>query len=455
MSALHPPATRNRWLLISAVGATVFMAQFDATVVIVALPTIQQLFGSSASLTQWVVLGFVVPMIGLSLPCGRWLDRVGRREAYLFAVTGFVVASVAVGLAPTIGWLIGARVLQGAFGALLFSLATVLATVAVLPSARGRAMGVVTTMGSLGGICGPVLGGLVLEHVDWSWVFYVNAPIGAIIAAVVLRELDTGDRLRLPGPDWFADATLVSTAGAALMLALTMAAENDPAWLLISLTAVPFVAVWLRRPDGRAVAGLLRVREVLASHVGLLCQTAAVFAVMFVLPFHLHDQGVEPARMGLMLLAFPCAAAATGLLAGLLADAWSPVAVCVVGGAVLAIGIALLTPMDPGLVGMNLAWRLTLVGIGTGMFAGPVVPIAMSRAPESLLGTTAASISLARQVGVGLGPALATIVWSAADYTRTGLSAATVVAVLLITVGTLGLLIAAKLPSTDRIDRVP
>jgi MFS family permease len=440
LSTSQPPATRNRWLLISAVGATVFMAQFDATVVTVALPTITHQFGTSASLTQWVVLGFVLPMIGLSLPSGRWLDRVGQREAFVFAVAGFALASVAVGVSPTIGSLIGARILQGAFGALLFSLSTVVATVAVQPAARGRAMGLVMTVGSLGGICGPVLGGLILEHLAWPWVFYVNLPVGAAVGAVAFHQLGAGPPLRLPGRVWLVDASLLSIAGAAVMLALTMAAENHLAWLLVSLAAVPLVAAWLRRPDGRAVTDLLRIREVLASHIGLLCQTAAVFAVMFVLPFHLQDQGVEPARMGLMLLAFPCAAMATGLLAGLLADAWSPVAVCLVGGTVLTVGILLLTPMNHALVGVNLAWRLTLVGIGTGMFAGPVVPIAMSRAPADLLGTTGASTSAARQIGLGLGPALATMAWAAGGYTRTGLSAATVVAALLVTVGTLGLL---------------
>jgi MFS family permease len=334
------------------------------------------------------------------------------------------------GAAPTAGTLVVARLLQGAAGGMLAPQVSGLIQDLFRGVERGRAFGILGATIGLSTAAGPVAGGLILAAASgpdgWRWVFYVNVPVGAIIAAVVFRELDAGARVRPPGWGWLVDASLLSIAGAAVMFALTKAAEDGPSWLLGSFAAWPFMAAWLRRPDGRTVTDLLRIREVLASHVGLLCQTAAVFAVMFVLPFHLQAQGVEPARMGLMLLAFPCAAMATGLVAGLLADAWSPVAVCLVGGTVLTVGILLLTP----------------VGIGTGMFAGPVVPIAMSRAPADLLGTTAASTSVARQIGLGLGPALATMAWAAGGYSLTGLSAATIVAVLLTTVGTLGLLTA-------------
>jgi MFS family permease len=138
----------NRWWLVAAAGLVVFMAVLDMTAVNVALPTIERELGTRTSVTQWVVLGYLLPLIALTLPAGRWLDGVGKRAALLFSVAGFAASSVAVGLAVDIGWLIGARIVQGAFGAILLALAAVLATIAVHPQARGRALGVVTTVGT-------------------------------------------------------------------------------------------------------------------------------------------------------------------------------------------------------------------------------------------------------------------------------------------------------------------
>jgi MFS family permease len=123
---------RNRWWLVAGMGLAVFMAMLDLSVVNVALPAIEQDFGTWASITEWIVLGYLLPLIALTLPSGRWLDRAGKRAALAFSVSGFAAASVAAGLAPGIGWLIGARVAQGTFGAVLFALVPALATTAAV-----------------------------------------------------------------------------------------------------------------------------------------------------------------------------------------------------------------------------------------------------------------------------------------------------------------------------------
>jgi predicted MFS family arabinose efflux permease len=141
---------RNQWWLVAAAGLAVFMASVDLTIVNVALPAIERDFEIATSMTEWIVLAYLLPLAGLALPSGRWLDSVGRRPALMFSLTGFALASVAAGLAPGLAWLIGARLAQGTFGALLFALVSALATTAVQPQARGRAMGLITTLGPLG-----------------------------------------------------------------------------------------------------------------------------------------------------------------------------------------------------------------------------------------------------------------------------------------------------------------
>src|SRR5687767_12863876 len=126
-SALRPVTTptANRWSLVVAAGLVVFMAQLDATIVLVALPSIQSDLGVSAAATQWVVLAYVVPLIALTLLSGRWIDVVGHRRALGIGTAGFALASALAGLAPRPDLLIGARIGQGAMAALLLALAPV------------------------------------------------------------------------------------------------------------------------------------------------------------------------------------------------------------------------------------------------------------------------------------------------------------------------------------------
>lgn len=405
------------------------MAQLDATVVNVALPTIEAEFGVGTSLTQWIVLGYVLPMIALSLPSGRWLDGVGHRSAMVVAVTGFVLASVLVGLAPSIGWLIGARVIQGAFAAILFALIPVLTTVASRPESRGRAMGIVMTLGPLGGVSGPVVGGLLIEHIGWPWIFYVNAPAGLLVIAIGLTQLQPGPPLRMPGTGFVAEVGLLTMAAAALMLSLTFTAERGPTWLLLAPATLPFVLWWHRHPSSAAVRELLRAPGMSGPHLVLLAEITAVMTVAFLVPFHLHwTAGASPAEIGLTMLAFPLGTMALGLVGGALADRFTARSITGVGAIVVTVGVGLVIPLGSDWAMPELIWRLALIGVGAGLLAGPNQTLAMTNSPRHLLGTTGASTSLARQLGIALGPALATTLWALPGYTLAGMHTALAVA---------------------------
>src|SRR5918995_6237461 len=108
-AGVRPPTEGNRWWLVVAVGLAVFMAMLDMSVVGIALPSIEADFDASPAAAQWVVLGYLLPLVGVTLPVGPWLDRVGKRAALVFSTGGFVFASVAAGLAQNLGWLVAAR----------------------------------------------------------------------------------------------------------------------------------------------------------------------------------------------------------------------------------------------------------------------------------------------------------------------------------------------------------
>src|SRR5262245_57742275 len=250
--------TQNRWWLVVGSGLAVFMVALDASIVTVALPTIGRHFRVAAAVTEWTIVGYLLPMVALVLPAGRWLDRSGRRPAFVLAIVGFAASSAAAGAAPGIVWLIAARVAQGVFGALLSALVPALVAGAVRPEFRGRAMSVVATLGPMGAVTGPAAGGLLISTVGWPAIFFVSVPVSVAVIAVTVPALDAGGGLRLPDGRWLAESALLAAAGTALVGGLALAASRGLAWLAAALLAIPLAAAWSRLRTSRPVADLVR-----------------------------------------------------------------------------------------------------------------------------------------------------------------------------------------------------
>jgi MFS family permease len=421
---------RNRWGLVLTAGLVSYVVMLEINVVNVALPVIQRDLGNPPSVTQWVVVGYLLPVVSLVLPAGRWLDRVDRRWALVFAAGGFAVASSAAGAAPSIGLLVAARLAQGSFAAVLFALMPALAAQAVRAEARGRAMSVLATLGPLGGISGPALGGLLLSAVGWRPIFLLVTPICAGVVVVGLVAVPrSGVGLRPPDRRWLADAALLATAVGALLGGLTLATARAPGWLALALVAVPALAVWRRSPSSRPVLDLVRIRPLRVAQTAAIAVAAGYAMMAFLMPFYLQRVlGVSPAVTGLTVLAYPVAVAATGPVGGFLADRWTPRSVAVLGALTVATAVLLMRPLSVHWTPFDLLWRLALGGVGTGLFGGPVQAMAMSAAPRALMATTAGTFQLARSLGFALGPPVATMAWALSAYRVAGMRTALLVA---------------------------
>lgn len=424
-SRSSPQQAGNRWWLVVAMGLAVFMAMLDMSIVGIALPSIETDFDVSPAAAEWVLLGYLLPLVGATLPIGQWLDQVGKRAALTFSTSGFVLASVAAGLAPSLGWLVGARVVQGGFGAVLFALGPALASVAVRPEARGRAMSVVATVGPLGGVSGPVLGGFLVDNLGWPWTFYINVPVGLAVVAIGLAQLPSDGPLRWPGRSMLVELALLSTTGITLLGGLALGASRGLVWLSFVLVGIPPLVAWLRMRASRTVRLLLRTRGIGAPHLALVAQTTAVGALVFLVPFYLQDTlRLSATSAGLAILAFPLATLLLAPIGGSLADTWNARRTALAGATVFAIGVATIVPLDPRWTAVDLAWRLAVVGAGAGLFSGPNQTAVMTTAPRELLATTGAMLSLARQLGFSLGPGFATTVWAMSGYTVLGMRTA-------------------------------
>ncbi|MEU7423769.1 MFS transporter [Streptomyces sp. NPDC040750] len=404
----------DRWLLVAVAGLLSFVAMLDMNIVNVALADIADGLHVSAATAQWAVLGYQLPVVALLLPVGRWLDGVGMRSALLVATAGFGLCSALAAAAPWASWLIAARLAQGAFGAALFVLMPVLALRSVRPELRGRAMSVPATLGPLGAVTGPAVGGLLLDHLGWCAVFLVKIPFCLLALVVAWRAMPRDGGLRMPDRRSAADVLLVGSGMAALLLALTLA-PGSPGWLVLALAAVPPLWWWLRGPGGRPVAGALRATGLIRAHTAVLALAAGFAAMHYVVALHLQrDDGVSATTTGLTVLAFPLGMGLAGPLGGRLADWCGTRPLAVIGAALTAAGLLLLLPLGRDWSPVDVAWRLVLAGVGMGLNGGPTQALVMGAAPPDRTATVGSSVQLARSLGFTLGPALATAAWGLA-----------------------------------------
>ncbi|MFJ4524693.1 MFS transporter [Streptomyces sp. NPDC088810] len=416
----HIAAGEDRWMLVAVAGLLSFVAMLDMNIVNVALADIADGLHVSAATAQWAVLGYQLPVVALLLPAGRWLDGVGTRSAVLAATAGFALCSLLAAAAPWIAWLIAARLAQGAFGAVLFVLMPVLAIRSVRPPKRARAMSVPATLGPLGAVTGPAVGGLLLDHLGWHSVFLVKIPLCVLALVVTWRALPPDGGLRRPDRRSAGDALPVATGVAVLLLALTLAPDR-PAWLLLALAAVPPLWWWSRGPGGRPVTGVLRVPGLLRAHGAVLALAAGFAATHYVVALHLQrDDGVSATTTGLTVLAFPLGMGLAGPPGGRLADRYGARPMAVTGAALTATGLLLLVPWDGAWSPLDVAWRLALAGLGMGLNGGPTQALVMGTAPPDRLATAGSTVQLARSLGFTLGPALATAAWGLTGVPRAG-----------------------------------
>ncbi|WP_219413566.1 MFS transporter [Pseudonocardia nigra] len=438
-----PVAGRSRWGAVTVVALGIVLTALDMTIVAVALPTIGADLGAPPSTAQWVLLGYSLPLVALSLPAGRWLDRAGPLPAFRLAVGGFGVASALLTVAPTIEVLVTARVLQGAFGALVSVVGLPLVADAVRPEHRARAMSLVLTLIPLSGVAGPALGGVLTDVAGWRTIFLVNLPVVAVALALSGRTIPARrpGRAGLPRPDRAAvvDAVLLGVGVTALVLALDLLGAGPRAAggaALLACAAAAAIGAWARRPGTRPVLALLRLPRIALGLVALLATVAGVGAVNFLVPYVLAA-AVDATTIGLVLLVLSAAMALTSPPAGLLADRYGTAPVVLAGTiAVLAgAGWLLAVPAEP----LALAGPLVLVGIGNGLIAGPNATRILDATPAAQMGAGSGLQSLVRTFGFTLGPALAALVWTTGGGLRPG-------ALLLVVLAVVGLVAAAPWP---------
>jgi EmrB/QacA subfamily drug resistance transporter len=411
----HAELSRGRRFLVLAICcASIVVVVMDISIVNVALPAMRRGLNASESGLQWTVDAYTLVLASFLVLGGSTADRVGRRRVFQVGLAAFGLGSLLCGLAPGIGWLVAARVLQAAGGTMLNPVAmAIIANTFTEPAERARAIGVFGSVSGLALALGPILGGALVDGLGWRSIFWVNVPIvaAAIVCTALFVPESRADRARRFDP---VGQTLMVLVLGSVVYAITESGRlgwNSPVILGLLAVAVLGVAGILGYEPSRAdpLLELRLFRSVpFSAAIGMaLCALCAFGAFLFVTTQYLQDvRGTSALTAGLCLLPVGVLVVVLSPRTGRLVGARGPRLPLVASGTALALGGGASLWLRPATPLLAVLAIYVLFGIFLGAVNPPITNSAVSGMPRSMSGVAASLASAGRQTGTTLGVAI-------------------------------------------------
>jgi EmrB/QacA subfamily drug resistance transporter len=413
-------STKTRWVIVLT-GIGSLMAALDTVVVSTALTTIRKDLGASIGQLEWTVNAYNLSFAVLLIVAAALGDRFGRRRMYAFGLALFAVASAACALAPGAGWLIAARAVQGAGAAFVLPLALALLSAAFPPEKRGAAIGMFSAITGISVASGPLVGGAVVQGIDWEWIFWLNVPIGLVAAPLVLRRLDESF-----GGDTRIDAAgLALISAAALGIVWGLVRGNSAGWgsaevigtIAAGTLLLGAFAAWERRArEPMLPLRFFRSRAFSAGNAAIFCTIGSLFSCVFFFPQLLQTVlGNDPLHTGLKLMPWTATFITIAPIAGALADRIGERPLMVTGLTLQAIGATWLALIaDPAMTYGQVVAPFIVAGVGISM----AIPAAQNSVVGSMaiedVGKAAGVNSMMRELGGVFGIAIVVAVFAGA-----------------------------------------
>jgi EmrB/QacA subfamily drug resistance transporter len=412
-----------KWRVLASVVIGLFMVILDATVINVALKTLQQHYSVSTDEAQWVISLYTLSL-GISTPLSGFLgDRFGVKRVYLSGLALFVIGSVLCGMAPSLPFLIAARAIQGIGGGIALPLGSALLFRSFPPQQRGAAFGVFGIVLVFAPAIGPLLGGWLVDHNLLSWIFFINLPIGIvglIIGYNFLREGPGSSKVKADIPG----IVLAAIGFGAILFAASIAGEQGVGWGnirvilgfavgILSLIGLTFVELRVEQPlmDLR----LFSIPSFAMANVASMVGTIALFGAEFLLPLYLQIlRGESAFQTGLILLPLALSSAITGLIGGRIADRIGPRIPIVIGFLLITYNTFQLSQIKIDTSINFIIFLVVLRGIAVGLIIQNSQLAALLEVPLSRLNRATPLVQATRQTMQSIGVAvLATILTSA------------------------------------------
>ncbi|MDX6440411.1 MAG: hypothetical protein QOE43_140 [Gaiellaceae bacterium] len=404
----------KKWWTLAAVAFGLFMIMLDNTIVNVALPSIQRSLHMSLSSLEWIVTAYALTFAALLITGGKLGDLYGRKRMFIAGLVVFTLASLACGLAPNAGFLIGARAVQG-IGAALMNPATLsIITATFPPKERGQAIGIWAGVSALALAIGPLIGGLIVDNINWHWIFYVNVPVGVVGVIVsrwvIAESRDTSHEqsIDLPG--------LVTSGGALLALSYALIEGNQHGWgspEIIGLFAgavvlfAAFIVLELRQRLPMLDLELFKIGSFVGANIVAMLVSLGMFGVFFFISLYVQNVlGYSPTKAGAIFLPMTILIILIAPIAGKLSDRVGSRWLMGTGMAILGVSLLLYQRIGLHTGFWSLLPQLVLGGIGMALTMSPMTSAAMGSVPTDKAGVGSGVLNSFRQVGGSLGIAL-------------------------------------------------
>ncbi len=423
--------TGYKWRAMFVVSVGVFMATLDGSIVNIALPTLTRYFNTDIATIEWVILSYLLTITALLLTLGRLSDMYGKKPVFAAGLAIFTIGSALCSFSASELQLIAFRMVQGVGAAMIMANGPAIITGAFPHTERGRALGLIGTVVSIGSMAGPVLGGFLIDWAGWQSIFYINIPVGIFGTAYTLKglrndEIHPGQKFDILG------SVFMFISVTSLMLGITEGQELGwdsfiiiGLFILFAVFLMMFIRVEAGANEPMVDLSLFRNMAYSASNVSSFLSFMAMFTVILLTPFYMVDiLGFSTKEVGLALISVPVVMALVSPLSGWIYDKTKSSLPGSLGIALSCLALYLMGNLGSDSGFPDIVLLLAMIGVGMGLFQSPNNSIIMGSVPKNRLGIASGLLAMVRNLGMVTGTAISGAVFNSVLHSQQAAGAA-------------------------------
>lgn len=410
----------TKWLILVTISISGFIVALEGNIVNIILPTLVKTFTTDFTKIKWVVLIYYLVVISLILPLGRMGDVIGKKKMYLNGIIVFTVGSLLCGLADSFLYLIIFRAIQGLGGAMLLALGFAVIAENFPPKEMGRALGIAATSASVALISGPVIGGFILEHFSWRFIFYLNIPLGIFSGFMILKYLKS-DQIKNKNKNLFDIKSAISLIAFIFSLLTAFSNVGKAGFSIVTvalfsistLSFIFFMIFELRSKNPIMDFNLFKNPTYSIGLISGITVFISLAGVFILLPFYFENiLGFNSGKAGLLFSIIPIFMGICSPIAGIMADKFGSKKMTIIGLALLLAGFTAASGLNRSTTVFELLLRLLWIGSGIGFFMTPNNSTIMGAVPKERFGISSGVLALSRNLGHALGVAILGSFWT-------------------------------------------
>jgi len=416
----------NEILTLLVISLASFMSFLDVSIVNVSLPTMAKYFGVTTNDVLWTILIYIIVLGSFLIVFGKLAQQKGFKKVFLTGFIIFIVGSSLSGISTQFHELILFRLVQ-AVGAAMFSAIAAAMVLQYLPeNKRGRNLGIVTTIGSLGLALGPLLGGFITEYINFHWIFFINVPIGII--GMILGHATLHETRKHPGSLDLVGVALFFIAQSTLIFALNKGLDYGWTSTIILGSVICSIVFWVlfifqesRVTEPLINLDYLKMREIALANIANILSNMPFAGAVVLLPFYFEIvKGMSTSHSGIMLTVMPIAIFIVGPLAGAFSDKISPNRVTIMGAIMGVVACIIISTFNPVSSIIYIIIGLLILGASVATFNPPNTKFILSESPARYRGIASGLVNTSNMLGNGLGTGILGTVAAMVVYNTVG-----------------------------------